>query len=205
MGSNNNYVLFDYNKFVNDIKRVDFERNGKVNLTKILEGKLGISQSTLSNSLRNAERGTGGFDLSLYDDSVKYGTMQRVYMLAICNEMGLSIDDYIAVKKPAQNSNNLNDIDMDFKNIVVAGLKSVNEYNKTIVSLIPDITELISKNNDGIARLIASLVKVEYQNRDILASISSDIKAQGEKLDKIASGIQTMNDKYNKPSAYIRK
>ena len=71
--------------------------------------------------------------------------------------------------------------------------------------LIPDITELISKNNDGIARLIASLVKVEYQNRDILASISNDIKAQGEKLDKIASGIQTMNDKYNKTSAYIRK
>lgn len=94
---------------------------------------------------------------------------------------------------------------MDFKNIVVAGLKSVNECNKTIVSLIPDITELISKNNDGIARLIASLVKVEYQNRDILASISSDIKAQGEKLDKIASGIQQINDKYNKPSAYICK
>ena len=46
---------------------------------------------------------------------------------------------------------------------------------------------------------------MEYQNRDILASISSDIKAQGEKLDKIASGIQTINDKYNKPSAYIRK
>lgn len=205
MGSNNNYILFDYDKFTKDIKRVDFERNGKVNIGKILEGKLGISQSTLSNSIRNAKRGTGGFDLSLYDNDVEYGSMQRVYMLAICNEMGLNIDDYIAVEKPAQNANNLNDIDMDFKNIVVAGIKDIRECNKTITSIIPDITELISKNNDGIARLLASLVKVEYQNRDILASISSDIKAQGEKLDKIASGIQTMNDKYNKPSAYIRK
>ena len=94
---------------------------------------------------------------------------------------------------------------MDFKNIVVAGIKDIREYNKTIINLIPDITELVSSNDDNITKLLASIVKVEYQNRDILASISSDIKAQGEKLDKIASGIQTMNDKYNKPSAYIRK
>lgn len=52
----------------------------------------------------------------------------------------------------------------------------------------------LSKINDKIDTLIDAintLGKVEAQNM--------------EYLQKTANGIQTMNDKYNKPSAYIRK
>lgn len=198
------YELIDIAKFEEDVKRYVGLNDEK--LYKFFN-EIGLSDSVFSNARQNFKRGTGKFDISEYEEYDSFGVIQRVYLNLICNKASINIDDYICKKKTTETPTQqvISDIDMDFKNIVVAGLKSVNECNKTIVSLIPDITELISKNNDGIARLIASLVKVEYQNRDILASISSDIKAQGEKLDKIASGIQTMNDKYNKPSAYIRK
>ena len=198
------YELINIVKFEADIKYYAKAQN--LSLTKFFNS-IYLSDSVFSNARQNFKRGAGKFNVSNYKECDGFGVIQSLYLNAICDKAGLNIDDYICKKKLIEDPKQdvLNEIDMDFKNIVVAGLNDIRECNKTIISLIPDITELISKNNDGIARLIASLVKVEYQNRDILASISSDIKAQGKKLDKIASGIQTMNDKYNKPSAYIRK
>lgn len=198
------YELINIIKFEADIKY--YAKTHNLSLTKFFNS-IYLSDSVFSNARQNFKRGTGKFNVSNYEERDGFGVIQTLHLNAICDKAGLNIDDYICKKKLIEDPKQdvLNEIDMDFKNIVVAGINDIRECNKTIISLIPDITKLISSNNDNITKLLASLVKVEYQNRDILASISSDIKAQGEKLDKIASGIQTINDKYNKPSAYIRK
>ena len=71
--------------------------------------------------------------------------------------------------------------------------QSVKEMKEWQIS-IQNTSVCLSKINDKIDTLIDAintLGKVEAQNM--------------EYLQKTANGIQTMNDKYNKPSAYIRK
>ena len=192
-GTGTNYILFNYDKFFKDLSVFVYDRykDTRLSLSKLMR-EIGISETTVYNAKKNAENGTGNYNITEYEEGITYGVMQKVYMEAICNKAGLNIDDYLVVKKKS--------VDKQEKEELLHL-----ENNKDMFEDMQGLIKTYNENEEKLIQLIASLVKVEYQNRDILASISSDIKAQDEKLDKIASGIQQINDKYNKPSAYICK
>lgn len=170
-----NYIVLDHNKFNNDVYRANSDMKDGMSVGRRLLVN-GMSDSTISNSKFNAGRGTGGIDLSLYEDCQQYGVMQKVYFNAICGMYGLNAEDYIVKLKDNGKPANTNAVASVVNADIDARLKAIEDKLENINQLV---------------EFVKALGNIETQNM--------------EYLKKIADGIQTMNDKYNKPSAYLRK
>ena len=172
------YIVLDHNKFNNDVYRTNsYMKDGMSVARRLLVN--GMSESTISNSKNNANRGAGGIDLSLYENCQQYGVMQKVYFNAICGMYGLNAEDYIVKLKDNGKPANTNAV------ASVASVASVDIDAR--LNAIEDKLENINQ----LVEFVKTLGNIETQNM--------------EYLKKIADGIQTMNDKYNKPSAYLRR
>ena len=170
-----NYVVLDYNKFYNDVRDANFNMKDGVSVSRRLVAN-GMSESTISNSKFNAGRGTGDINLSLYENCQKYGIMQKVYFNAICGMYGLNAEDYIIKLKDNGKPANTNAVASVVSADIDARLKAIEDKLENINQLV---------------EFVKALGNIGTQNM--------------EYLKKIADGIQTMNDKYNKPSAYLRR
>lgn len=170
-----NYIVLDHNKFNNDVYRANSDMKDGMSVGRRLLVN-GMCDSTISNSKFNAGRGTGGIDLSLYEDCQQYGVMQKVYFNAICGMYGLNAEDYIVKLKDNGKPANTNAVASVVNADIDARLKAIEDKLENINQLV---------------EFVKALGNIETQNM--------------EYLKKIADGIQTMNDKYNKPSAYLRK
>ena len=92
------YIVLDHNKFNNDVYRANSDMKDGMSVARRLLVN-GMSDSTISNSKNNANRGAGGIDLSLYENCQQYGVMQKVYFNAIYSMYGLNAEDYIVKLK----------------------------------------------------------------------------------------------------------
>ena len=169
------YIVLDHNKFNNDVYRANSDMKDGISVARRLLVN-GMSESTISNSKNNANRGARGIDLSLYEDCQQYGVMQKVYFNAICSMYGLNAEDYIVKLKDNGKPANTNTVASVASADIDARLKAIEDKLENINQLV---------------EFVKTLGNIETQNM--------------EYLKKIADGIQTMNDKYNKPSAYLRK
>ena len=169
------YIVLNYNKFNNDVYRANSDMKDGISVARRLLVN-GMSESTISNSKNNANRGARGIDLSLYEDCQQYGVMQKVYFNAICSMYGLNAEDYIVKLKDNGKPANTNTVASVASADIDARLKAIEDKLENINQLV---------------EFVKTLGNIETQNM--------------EYLKKIADGIQTMNDKYNKPSAYLRK
>lgn len=169
------YIVLDHNKFNNDVYRANSDMKDGLSVARRLLVN-GMSESTISNSKNNANRGGGGIDLSLYENCQQYGVMQKVYFNAICGMYGLNAEDYIVKLKDNGKPANTNAVASVVSADIDARLKAIEDKLENINQLV---------------EFVKTLGNIETQNM--------------EYLKKIADGIQTMNDKYNKPSAYLRK
>ena len=102
--------------------------------------------------------------------------MQKVYFNAICGMYGLNAEDYIVKLKDNGKPANTNAVASVVSADIDARLKAIEDKLENINQLV---------------EFVKTLGNIETQNM--------------EYLKKIADGIQTMNDKYNKPSAYLRR
>ena len=169
------YIVLDHNKFNNDVYRANSDMKDGMSVARRLLVN-GMSDSTISNSKNNANRGAGGIDLSLYENCQQYGVMQKVYFNAICSMYGLNAEDYIVKLKDNGKPANTNAVASVVSADIDARLKAIEDKLENINQLV---------------EFVKALGNIETQNM--------------EYLKKIADGIQTMNDKYNKPSAYLRR
>ena len=169
------YIVLDHNKFNNDVYRANSDMKDGMSVARRLLVN-GMSDSTISNSKNNANRGAGGIDLSLYENCQQYGVMQKVYFNTICSMYGLNAEDYIVKLKDNGKPANTNTVASVVSADIDARLKAIEDKLENINQLV---------------EFVKTLGNIETQNM--------------EYLKKIADGIQTMNDKYNKPSAYLRR
>ena len=169
------YIVLNHNKFNNDVYRANSDMKDGISVGRRLLVN-GMSDSTISNSKFNANRGTGGIDLSLYENCQQYGVMQKVYFNTICGMYGLNAEDYIVKLKDNGKPANTNTVASVVSADIDARLKAIEDKLENINQLV---------------EFVKVLGNIETQNM--------------EYLKKIADGIQTMNDKYNKPSAYLRR
>ena len=169
------YIVLDHNKFNNDVYRANSDMKDGISVARRLLVN-GMSDSTISNAKNNANRGGGGIDLSLYENCEQYGVMQKVYFNTICGMYGLNAEDYIVKLKDNGKPANTNAVASVVSADIDARLKAIEDKLENINQLV---------------EFVKTLGNIETQNM--------------EYLKKIADGIQTMNDKYNKPSAYLRR
>lgn len=166
--------------------------------------EIGIGKSPLSNAVHTAENNTSNIDFSRYEKCEQYGYIQKIFLIGICNHAGLNIDDYIVKEKaifetsPATDKKDIEQVAINFYSKAILqelhymgkAIKSMKEWQVGIQNTSISLSH-IDKKLDTLIDAINTLGKVEAQNMEYLKNV--------------ADGIQTMNDKYNKPSAYIRK
>ena len=160
---------------------------------------LGISPSAISASKRDLF--SMGRDVVLvdYPENSGYGAIKQLYLTAICNEFGLVASDYIPQKKPQpepqpQAESRPQELSLDVK-----------KFYKDIILHIGYIEGSIERINTRQRDSDKTLIEAMQSIADKVDDLGKVQMQCMEHLKSIADGIQTMNDKYNKPSAYIRK
>lgn len=164
--------------------------------------QLGISVSTISNSVNNITQGKAkrdGINLDDYEYCSKYGMMQVSYLKSICMEAGLNYEDYVVKKKQIKKLNAitaaelLSEDDKPEINIydkidkIIMQLENGNGIQENILNdmvtlsdMVKCISNLASKVN-GITMLIESIGRIEVQNMEYLKEIKDGIEKLNEK------------------------
>lgn len=193
-------VLIDADKLARDV-RIANDKSGNGMTIKERLRPLGISPSAISNSKRDLF--SMGRDVVLvdYPENSGYGAIKQLYLTAICNEFGLVASNYIPQKKPQpqpepqpQTESKPQELSLDVKKFYKDMLLHIGYIEGSIERINTrqrDSDNALIEAMQSIADKVDDLGKVQMQCMEHLKSI--------------ADGIQTMNDKYNKPSAYIRK
>ena len=169
-------VLFNYNKLRKD---VDIE-NEKFADGKSMSARLdeyGIGNYVFGNSIEAFKRyvSAGKIDIKEYEYCEKYGLLAPFRFKCLCECFGLNEDDY-RIKKRQNNESCADD--------------KPDKHQEEVNACACDNQKVIDKL-DELITTINKLGNIQMQNMEYLKSIKD--------------GIQTMNDKYNKPSAYIRR
>ena len=193
-------VLIDADKLARDV-RIANDKSGNGMTIKERLRPLGISPSAISNSKRDLF--SMGRDVVLvdYPENSGCGAIKQLYLTAICNEFGLVASNYIPQKKPQpqpepqpQTESKPQELSLDVKKFYKDMLLHIGYIEGSIERINTrqrDSDNALIEAMQSIADKVDDLGKVQMQCMEHLKSI--------------ADGIQTMNDKYNKPSAYIRK
>ena len=171
-----NKILFDYNKLRKDVEKA----NRKFGDGKSISARLneyGLGDYVLGNSRETFSRhfGAGKVNIEEYEHCEQYGLLAPFRFKGLCDCFGLNADDYKVNKRE--------------KNEACAVDKTYNQQ-KEVNACACDNKKVIDKI-DELITTINKLGNIQMQNMEYLKSIKD--------------GIQTMNDKYNKPSAYIRR
>ena len=195
------YEVIDAGKLKFDVK--NYCKNNGTRQCDFYD-EIGIGKSPLTNAVHTAKRNTSNIDFSRYEKCEEYGYIQRVFLMGICSYAGLNIDDYIVKEKaifetsPATDKKDIEQVAINFCGKAI--LQELNYMGKTINSM--------KEWQVGIQNTSVSLCHIDKKLDTLIDAINTlgKVAAQNmEYLKNIADGIQTMNDKYNKPSAYIRK
>ena len=191
-------VLIDADKLARDV-RIANDNSGNGMTIKERLRPIGISPSAISNSKRDLF--SMGRDVVLvdYPENSGYGAIKQLYLTAICNEFGLVASDYIPQKKPQpepqpQTESNPQELSLDVK-----------KFYKDMLLHIGYIEGSIERINTRQRDSDKTLIEAMQSLTDKVDDLGKAQVQCMEHLKSIADGIQTMNDKYNKPSAYIRK
>lgn len=169
-------VLFDYNKLRKDAESANRKfADGKSMSARLNE--YGIGDYVFGNSREAVKRnsGAGKIDIEEYEYCEQYGLLAPFRLKCLCECFGLNADDYKVKKR---------------------------ENNKSCADDKPD------KQQEGVNACACDNDKVIEKLDELITTINKlgNIQMQNmEYLKSIKDGIQTMNDKYNKPSAYIRR
>ena len=169
-------ILFDYNKLRKDVEKA----NRKFEDGKSISARLneyGLGDYVLGNSRETFSRnfGAGKVNIEEYEHCEQYGLLAPFRFKGLCDCFGLNADDYKVNKRE--------------KNEACAVDKTYNQQEE-VNACSCDNQKVIDKL-DELITTINKLGNIQMQNMEYLKSIKD--------------GIQTMNDKYNKPSAYIRR
>ena len=203
------YEVIDAGKLKFDVK--NYCKRNKIRQCDFYD-EIGIGKSPLSNAVHTAENNASNIDFSRYEKCEEYGYIQKVFLIGICNYACLNIDDYIVKKKTnnkdkksikdvydgmSQVEKDIMSIDVKVGGILNVLCKANGKFEDECLlqenrdeSLSRYFLE-VDKRVDALNEAVRTICKIEAQNMEYLKSI--------------ADGIQIMNDKYNKPSAYIRK
>ena len=171
-----NKILFDYNKLRKDVEKA----NRKFGDGKSISARLneyGLGDYVLGNSRETFSRhfSAGKVNIEEYEHCEQYGLLAPFRFKGLCDCFGLNADDYKVNKRE--------------KNEACAVDKTYNQKEE-VNACACDNQKVIDKL-DELITTINKLGNIQMQNMEYLKSIKD--------------GIQTMNDKYNKPSAYIRR
>lgn len=171
-----NKILFDYNKLRKDVEKA----NRKFGDGKSISARLneyGLGDYVLGNSRETFSRhfSAGKVNIEEYEHCEQYGLLAPFRFKGLCDCFGLNADDYKVNKRE--------------KNEACAVDKTYNRQEE-VNACACDNQKVIDKL-DELITTINKLGNIQMQNMEYLKSIKD--------------GIQTMNDKYNKPSAYIRR
>ena len=193
-------VLIDADKLARDV-RIANDKSGNGMTIKERLRPLGISPSAISNSKRDLF--SMGRDVVLvdYPENSGYGAIKQLYLTAICNEFGLVASNYIPQKKPQpqpepqpQTESKQQELSLDVKKFYKDMLLHIGYIEGSI-------ERINTRQRDSDKELIEAMQSLADKVDDLG---KAQVQCM-EHLKSIADGIQTMNDKYNKPSAYIRK
>ena len=193
-------VLINADKLARDV-RIANDKSGNGMTIKERLRPLGISPSAISNAKRDLSSKGGDVVLVDYPENSGYGAIKQLYLTAICNEFGLVASNYIPQKKPQpqpepqpQAESKPQDLSLDVK-----------KFYKDIILHIGYIEGSIERINTRQRDSDKALIDAMQRLADKVDDLGKVHMQCIEHLKSVADGIQTMNDKYNKPSAYIRK
>ena len=189
--------LIDADKLAKDV-RIANDKSGNGMTIKERLRPLGISPSAISNSKRDLF--SMGRDVVLvdYPENSGYGAIKQLYLTAICNEFGLVASNYIPQKKPQPQPEPQPQAESKLS-------LDIKKFYKDIILHIGYIEGSIERINTRQRDSDKELIEAMQSLADKVDDLGKAQVQCMEHLKSIADGIQTMNDKYNKPSAYIRK
>lgn len=196
------YEVIDAGKLKFDVK--NYCKHNKIRQCDFYD-EIGIGKSPLSNAVHTAENNADNIDFSRYEKCEEYGYIQKVFLMGICSYAGLNIDDYIVKEKVIIEASSATDKKNIEQDVII------NFYSKAILKELNHIGKAINSMKEwqvGIQNTSVSLSHIDEKLDTLIDTMNAlgRVEAQNmEYLKNIADGIQTMNDKYNKPSAYIRK
>lgn len=187
----NKYVVIDYYKLDRATKDANAELKKKDGIT--LSERLEINylpSTTIPNSRINANRYS---DKSVFDEYeyCVYGLMNALYLNKICEVFSLKPEDYMAKKKKKE------DNESDLAEQAGQKLRDLQGLEKDVAVIRVKSDATFMMTQELLNQLIKITEHLEALGRVDLESV--------EQLKKISEGIKTMNDKYNKPSAYLRR
>lgn len=197
-------VFIDVEKLMTDIKVANVKFNDGISPSGRL-GTIGLSFSTFHDAKKNSQIQYVINDYPSYDG---YGVMKIFKFNAICDLFKLKKDKYIPKKIELPIKVN------DKPVYATKGCLDVNNDNIRLRILLEDVSCIKKDLNEfkeykyGIQNSSVCLSHIDNKLDTLIKAINTlgKVEAQNmEYLKNIADGIQTMNDKYNKPSAYIRK
>ena len=169
-------VLFNYNKLRKDVEIANKKFADEKSISARLN-EYGLGDYVLGNSREAVKRRSdaGKIYIEEYEYCEQYGLLAPFRYKALCDCFGLNEDDY-KVKKREKNKAYV----ADKPDIQQEEVKACACGNDKVIEKLDELITTINK-----------LGNIQMQNMEYLKSIKD--------------GIQTMNDKYNKPSAYIRR
>ena len=201
---NERYSVIDFGRFDKDIKKANSEFSDGLGYSVRIQNA-GIAPSTYLTAKINAK----DTDFSEYEHCEQYGIIQTVYFNVICNTFNLNRNAYIVKKKP---------VTAEIKETEVADIsidvikKSIDYISNILLGMSCDFASRIGKVNTELSTQGGIQENILNDMVNCFASLNSKINDIGkiqvqnmEYLKQISEGIQKINDKYNKPSAYIRK
>lgn len=195
------WILIDVEKFINDVKVANFKFDDEMSLTNRLK-TIGASLATLYDSKRNLKSNGRESILADYPKYDGYGVIRVISFNGICDLFKLKKEKYIPKKLETP---------VEANDGHVPATKNTIESERILLQEVKDIKGIVNNFKEwsvGIQNSSVCLSLIDGKLDNLIEAINTLGRVQAESMEylkNISDGIQTMNDKYNKPSAYIRK
>ena len=153
--------------------------------------ELGMNENTLFNATKNYERNNMNLDLDKYEKVESAGMIQKPYFDYICSVCNFDKEKYII--KKIDKKQHVSDLTKDLVSRAI------------IENELQDIKKIITDEKEASCNYSLAIIQRIDKLEESLKSIGQIQTQNMEYLKNISEGIQRLNDKYNKPSAYLRK
>ena len=213
-------TLINYNKLRKDVENANKSLKDGISLSKRLD-EAGIGNAIFANSLTALDRNKD-IDVALYEDCDKKGIISRLRFFALCNLFNLNSDEYILKLKKETSHTIKHDESLEKlrkymkdKNLIDEFIEQVKEIHHNtgntdlhIMQVLELLTEKADRLDEWYKLFSDHLGQIDsntYQIKKLNEAVEKlgNIETQNmEYLKAIADGIQQLNDKWNKPSAY---
>lgn len=188
MTVSNSYLYVNIGEFKKDLEKYCTDNCTYI---KTFLKELGLNQNTLFNAVNNFKRNNMKIDLNKYEKVESAGMIQKPYFDYICSVCNFDKEKYII--KMADKEQRMSDFPRDLIN------------DKSIRNDLQDIKKIIQDEKEESGNYSLSIIQRIDKLEESLKSIGQIQTQNMEYLKNISEGIQRLNDKYNKPSAYLRK